>query len=63
MRPGTGVHSTDGSFSAKAGEEFTIPEPEASAYLQGKGRRSFEIIEVFEDETEGRDEPHPRKRS
>jgi hypothetical protein len=63
VRPGSGVFSTDGSFSAKAGEEFTIPESEAANYLHGKARRSFEVVEVFEDETVGTegDDSGPRK--
>jgi hypothetical protein len=56
VRPGTGVYeiTEDGTRLAyEAGDEFTIPFSEAASYLRGKNRRSFEIVEVFDDESGG----------
>jgi hypothetical protein len=50
VRPGTGVHSFDGRVHYTAGDEFTIPFSEAAVCLRGKGRRSFEIVEVYDDD-------------
>jgi hypothetical protein len=64
VRPGSAVRSTDGSVSYKAGDEFTIPDSEAASFLQGKRRRSFEIVEVLDDsstdDAAGETQNHPR---
>jgi hypothetical protein len=52
VRPGTGVHSLDGSIHYKPGDEFTLPFTEAAAFLRGKNRRGFEVVEVIYDSAE-----------
>jgi hypothetical protein len=64
VRPGSFLRgwTPDGQTEiAYAGDEFTVPASEAATYLRGKGRRSFDIVEVFDDEDEsGREQNGPR---
>jgi hypothetical protein len=49
IRPGSALHSV-GDVAYGPGEELVVTEREAAQLLREKGRRSFEIAEVFDDE-------------
>jgi hypothetical protein len=52
VRPGTGLHGPGVHF--RAGDEFIVSYADAATFLKAKGRRSFEIVEDFETDS---DEP------
>jgi hypothetical protein len=55
IREGTGLHRyEDGKVeSFRAGEEVVVSEAEAAAFLRGKARRGFELLEVIDDSPVG----------
>jgi hypothetical protein len=52
VRPGTGLHGP--GFNYRDGDEFIVSYADAATFLKAKGRRSFEIVEDFETDS---DEP------
>ncbi|MEO8290358.1 MAG: hypothetical protein ABI649_05115 [Gaiellaceae bacterium] len=59
VRPGTALHFGGRGVSYGPGDELVVTEDEAAQLLREKGRRSFEIVEVLDDEALGSERSGP----